>query len=174
MLKLDLAHAKIDYGSKEIGFADLNSMRVTLNNLLAVNKVGLRVRQAQLRHADPKLTEVTYFDKSLYLQAHAEQLNQVAAILSRFAGATPAAGAETGFVRAQNAHKIGDVSGLGGAPVGTTADVNGEGLAGPAEAEKAAFSAGFGRDGHGPASCDAGPCGKRAKGIEPSTFTLAT
>ena len=36
------------------------------------------------------------------------------------------------------------------------------------------FQATFGTKGHGPASCDAGPCGKRAKGIEPSTFTLAT
>ena len=174
VLKLDLAHARIDYGTKEIGFADLHSMRMTLNNLLAASKVGSRTRQAQLRHTDPKLTEVTYFDKSLYLQPHAEQLNQAAAIPSRFAAAKPTPRRNSGLVRAQNAHKTGDSEGHGESPAGTMTDVEAAGLAQSDDGDMAMFSAAFGIKRHGPASCDAGPCGKRAKGIEPSTFTLAT
>jgi len=65
VLKLDLAFAGIDYGNKEIGFADLHAMRMSLNMMLAAQGVKSRSRQAHLRHTDPRLTEVTYFDKSL-------------------------------------------------------------------------------------------------------------
>ena len=80
VLKRDLARAGIDRGSRETGLADLHAMRMTLNNPLAADGVAPRSRQAQLRHADPKRTGVTHFDRSRYLQPYAEQLNQASAI----------------------------------------------------------------------------------------------
>ena len=176
VMKLDLAYAGIDYGNKEIGFADLHSMRMTLNTLLATHNVGSRVRQAQLRHADPKLTEVTYFDKSLFLLPHAEQLKLVAAIP---VPAIPMPGRTDQLVEpstqaALNLHQGEVPEGHLRAPVGTPADPGPRRLT-PEEYEQyLPITAYFDTNGHGPASCDAGPCGKRAKGIEPSTFTLAT
>ena len=79
-MKLDLALAGIDYGNKEIGFADLHALRMSLNTMLAAQGVKSRSRQVHLRHTDPRLTEETYFDKSLYVQPHAEELKKVTAI----------------------------------------------------------------------------------------------
>jgi len=56
VLLKNLAMAKIDYGNKETGFADLHAQRKTLNVLLASNGVSKRTRQSQLRHSDPRLT----------------------------------------------------------------------------------------------------------------------
>ena len=58
-----------------MGYADLHSMRTTLNTLLASHDIAARTHQSQLRHGDPRLTEVTYFDKSRYLEPQAQQLN---------------------------------------------------------------------------------------------------
>ena len=80
VMKLDLAHAGVAYGDRETGYADLHSMRTTLNTLLASHDVAPRTRQSQLRHGDPRLTEVTYFDKGRYLEPHARQLNRAAPI----------------------------------------------------------------------------------------------
>jgi hypothetical protein len=80
VLKLDLAFAGIDYGSKEIGFADLHALWMSLNTMWAAQGVKSRSRPAQLRHTAPRLTEVTYFDKRLYVQPHAEELKKVTAI----------------------------------------------------------------------------------------------
>ena len=93
VMKRDLAHAGIAYGDRETGYADLHSMRTTLNTLLASHDVAPRTRQSQLRHGDPRLTEVTYFDKSRYLEPHAKQLNRAAAIGERDDARSPDAAA---------------------------------------------------------------------------------
>jgi integrase len=68
VLKADLAFAKIDYGNNRDGFADLHSMRMTLNMMLANAGVDSRTRQAQLRHKNPLLTEKTYFDNQNFIK----------------------------------------------------------------------------------------------------------
>jgi hypothetical protein len=52
--------------------------RLSRENVHAV--VDSRVRQAHLRHTDPRLTEDTYFDSSLFLKPHADELGQVPAL----------------------------------------------------------------------------------------------
>ena len=52
--------------------------------MLAAHGVEARVRQAQLRHTDPRLTETTYFGKSLFVKPHAEKLAQAAAIKVKY------------------------------------------------------------------------------------------
>ena len=79
-MKSDLKFAGIEYGDREIGYADLHAARKTLNSMLATHGVDGRTRQSQLRHADPKLTEGTYLDQSIFIAPQAEQINSVAAI----------------------------------------------------------------------------------------------
>jgi hypothetical protein len=67
-----------------------------------------------------------------------------------------------------------DSEGHFGLPAGTDTNVNGEGLKVSPEEVDAQFQAHFGTERQNPASCDAGPIEKRVKGVEPSTFTLAT
>ena len=63
--RADLRAAGIEYGDARIGYADLHALRKTLSTMLAAAGVTPRVRQAHLRHTDPRLTEVTYMDESL-------------------------------------------------------------------------------------------------------------
>lgn len=65
VLKADLELAGIEYGNDEIGFADLHAQRKSLSTAMAVNNLSQRVRQAHMRHTDPRLTEVTYMDQRL-------------------------------------------------------------------------------------------------------------
>ena len=162
VLKLDLAFAGIDYGSKEIGFADLHALRMSLNTMLAAQGVKSRSRQAHLRHTDPRLTEVTYFDKSLYVQPHAEELKKVTAIPT------------TAISGAGNAQEIRGSTGLSGSSAGTDGGAKPDGSEGVVAVPEVPSDAGFGTKRHDPASCDTGSFKKRAKGFEPSTFTLAT
>ena len=122
VLKLDLAFAEIDYGNKEIGFADLHALRMSLNTMLASQGVKSRSRQAHLRHTDPRLTENTYFDKSLFVLPHAEELKKVSAIPT------------TAVLRAGNAQETGGSAGHSGAPSGTEGNVQAEGSEVAAEA----------------------------------------
>ena len=80
VMKLDLKVAGIEYGDEEMGFADLHAQRMTLNTMLASQSVDSRVRQSQLRHTDPKLTEVMYFDKALFIKPQADKLAMAEAI----------------------------------------------------------------------------------------------
>jgi integrase len=107
VLQSDLEFADIEYGNKEIGYADLHAQRMTLNTMLAGHGVGGRVRQAQLRHTDPRLTEDTYFDVSIFLKPHADEIAQVPAIPSRQAAeaASPENGGTCDEKRAQLGHK---------------------------------------------------------------------
>ena len=167
VLKADLKFAGIEYGDKDIGFADLHSARKSLNAMLANHGVDGRVRQAQLRHTDPRLTEGTYFDQSIFIAPQAEQVNSVPAI----GGLTSVEVMEVkptldGAQLAQNGLGI---LGQTGAPADTEAGVEEEGSATGLFGSDTQIPAGFGTNGHGPASCDAGPCGKRAKGIEPDS-----
>jgi hypothetical protein len=171
-MRRDLALAGIEYGDDEIGFADLHSARKSLNAMLANHRVDGRARQVQLRHTNPRLTEGTYFDQGIFIAPQAEQINSVPAI--RGGASTPSRSDERHPNGAQLAHNGRGSLGQNGALAGTKgvgeAAVTGRGSG----ASDTQLEAGFGTNGHGPASCDAGPCRKRAKGIEPSTFTLAT
>ncbi|MEX0774957.1 MAG: hypothetical protein WD042_04480 [Phycisphaeraceae bacterium] len=51
------------HGRKE--YVDLHALRMTLNTLMTANGVSQRIRQAHLRHADPRLTDTTYMDEAL-------------------------------------------------------------------------------------------------------------
>ena len=175
VMKKDLAFAGIDYGNGEIGYADLHAQRMTLNMVLASHGVAGRVRQAHLRHTDPRLTEATYFDASLFLKPHADELNQVPPIAcGAIVSAEPIAETTCAKSVAQLMHKTGGSSGHFGATV-VNEEVTVEGSAIATEGTSQVMGVTWdGTNGQGPASCDTGPSEKRAKGVEPSTFTLAT
>lgn len=78
VMRRDLAWAKIDAGDRERGYVDLHSLRMSLNTLMASHGVTQRSRQAQMRHSDPRLTEVTYLDETLL--PIADELGRVPAI----------------------------------------------------------------------------------------------
>ncbi|MBC7819999.1 MAG: tyrosine-type recombinase/integrase [Planctomycetaceae bacterium] len=174
VLKADLKFAGIDYGNSNDGYADLHAQRKTLNTLLAANKVDSRTRQSQLRHTDPRLTENTYFDHQLFLAPQAEQINRVPSIPSMSSRYVTAKAADTEQNRAQLAHETpGSEGHLPSRPVTeqkAVGDVNGEWVT----TENIVFSTENVTERHDPASCDTGSFGKRVKGVEPSTFTLAT
>ena len=172
VMKRDLAFAGIEYGDKELGFADMHAQRKTLNNMLASQNVDVRTRQAQLRHTDPRLTEVTYFDKQKFIQPQAEKLNMAAPI----PGIGGAAKADIGKLPsgAVNTQQTGGTIGHPGAPHGTDLLGSLGEVFKNLDPTNLVFSPDFGTKRHDPASCDTGSLLKRAKGFEPSTFTLAT
>lgn len=47
------------------GVLDFHALRTSFGTLLATVGVPLRVRQAAMRHADPRLTETVYLDEDL-------------------------------------------------------------------------------------------------------------
>jgi integrase len=186
----DLAFAGIEYGNQEIGYADLHAQRKTLNHLLAEHGVSPRTRQAQLRHSDPRLTELTYWDTSIYLLPQSKEIAKVPAIpmtarqsgveasvssAEARGGATAAeltrTGAEEGAaLMQQTIGSAGHVEVQTGNSRGNRAAQHGGG----ATSEKACFPARNGTKRQGPAPVGTGPFEERVKGVEPSTFTLAT
>ena len=175
VLKKDLAFAKIEYGNAEMGFADLHAQRKTLNTMLAANGVDSRVRQAQLRHTDPRLTENVYFDRSLYVKPQADQIARVPAIPFDSAVAIPAAGSQTKAINpAELAQENGRAEGQSRSSAGNEKLVGPIGMLESLDDEKPKIPREKGINEQGPAPCGTGPFLKRAKGVEPSTFTLAT
>lgn len=65
VLKADLKLAGIEYGNEQIGYADLHAQRMSLSTAMAVHRLSPRVRQAHMRHTDPRLTDNTYMDETL-------------------------------------------------------------------------------------------------------------
>ena len=65
VVRADLKFAGIEYGDAQIGYADLHAQRMSLSTAMAVRKLSPRVRQAHMRHTDPRLTDNTYMDESL-------------------------------------------------------------------------------------------------------------
>jgi len=65
VLKADLELAGIEYGNEQIGYADLHAQRMSLSTAMAVHRLSPRVRQAHMRHTDPRLTDNTYMDETL-------------------------------------------------------------------------------------------------------------
>ena len=63
--RADLKHAGIEDEDSNGRFVDFHSLRKSLNMLMAAAKVSQRVRQQQMRHSDPRLTELTYVDEIL-------------------------------------------------------------------------------------------------------------
>ena len=80
VLQADLKLAGIEYGNRTIGYADFHALRSTLSTMMAAAGMSQRVRQAHMRHSDPRLTENTYMDESLLPVA--EELSQLPAIPS--------------------------------------------------------------------------------------------
>ena len=64
-IRKDLQLAGIPYGDAQIGYADLHAQRMSLSTAMAVRRLSPRVRQAHMRHTDPRLTNNTYMDESL-------------------------------------------------------------------------------------------------------------
>ena len=62
-MKADLKLAGIEYGNEQIGYANLHAQRMSLSTSMAVHQLSPRVRQAHMRHTDPRLTNVTYMDE---------------------------------------------------------------------------------------------------------------
>jgi integrase len=174
VMKLDLAFAGIEYGNADIGFADLHAQRTTMNTMLASQGIDSRTRQSQLRHTDPRLTEGTYFDKMQYIRPQAEKLNEAAAIPVISAAQTLDADVNSLPDGAQLAHETRVTDGHDGALRGTDLLINYEGKFRTLDPKNLVFSPDFRTKRHDPALCDTGSFEKRAKGVEPSTFTLAT
>ena len=123
VMKSDLKFAGIEYGDVQIGFADLHAQRKTLNMLLASAKVDPRTRQSQLRHTDPRLTEMTYFDQEMFLAPQAKAIAAVPPI-PKFSGSpTPGMHVSDSFLcnRAGNSRLGGSFRGTDGH---TVADAN--------------------------------------------------
>lgn len=64
-MRADLRLADIDPGDATVGFVDFHSLRMSLSTMMAAHGMSQRSRQAQMRHTDPRLTEVTYVDARL-------------------------------------------------------------------------------------------------------------
>ena len=64
-MRADLSFAKIEYVNEFGRFVDFHSLRLTCNTMLAAAGVSHRVRQAHMRHTDPRLTANTYMDETL-------------------------------------------------------------------------------------------------------------
>ena len=78
VLQADLKYAGVEYGNRTIGYADFHALRKTLSTMMAAAGMSQRVRQAHMRHTDPRLTECTYMDESLLPVA--EELSRLPAI----------------------------------------------------------------------------------------------
>ncbi len=78
VLQADLKYAGVEYGNRTIGYADFHALRKTLSTMMAAAGMSQRVRQAHMRHTDPRLTECTYMDESLLPVA--DELSKVPAI----------------------------------------------------------------------------------------------
>ena len=61
--KNDRRAAGIDDGNASIGYANLQAQRKTLSTMMAAAGLPQRVRQAHMRHSDPRLMENTHMDE---------------------------------------------------------------------------------------------------------------
>ncbi len=64
-MRADLRFARIEDIDENGRYVDFHALRLTCNTMLAVAGVSHRVRQAHMRHTDPRLTANTYTDESL-------------------------------------------------------------------------------------------------------------
>jgi hypothetical protein len=117
-----------------------------------------------MRHTDPRLTETTYIDETLL---------PIAAELAEL----PAFEGISRKPLAQNRHKTRGTHRQGGAKTDTSGHNDrmgqNEEIARKAVSE-VAYLTRLGTNRQGPASGDTEPFQERVKGVEPSTFTLAT
>jgi hypothetical protein len=161
--KNDLRAAGVDYGNESIGYADLHAQRKTLSTMMAAAGMSQRVRQAHMRHTDPRLTENTYMDEGLLpIAAELGKLPPIprphdpgrTALPMQATGTDDAAGnmQETCCPTGQNGSQECASTAAGGHPH-TASQVH----------EKTATCAAVHPDSQ-----------KRAMGLEPTTFTLAT
>ncbi len=185
--KADLKAAGIKYGDTRIGYADLHAQRKTLSTMLAAAGVSPRVRQAHLRHTDPRLTEGTYTDEAMLpIAAELAKLAPIPRSQEADPDTIPFLATGTDDRRAP--------AGPAGSPAGIVQEIcgpEGQNQASPGKDEhdrqtvtwgchdgedkSQAFEvARVGTQRQSPASCDTGPREKRVMGLEPTTFTLAT
>lgn len=182
--KNDLAAAGIEYGDAAVGYADLHAQRKTLSTMLAVAGVSQRVRQAHMRHTDPRLTDVTYMDETLL--PIAAEIGSLPAIPSptdeeqetiplqstgtdgRLSFGAPVAGLmqENFGSEGQNEAWEGSVGQLANVMAFTDHFIEDE--------AQTQWGQGFGTQQQNPAPCGTGLDDQRVMGFEPTTFTLAT
>jgi hypothetical protein len=127
-----------------------------------------------LRHTDPRLTEVTYFDKLQFIKPQSEKLNQADAIPGISDSIKPRTDIKSLPVCAGNAQETPGISGHAGSLKDMEAEIAKDMVAFEALLENLTIFPEFGTKRHDPASIDTGSSLKRAKGVEPSTFTLAS
>jgi integrase len=168
VMRLDLKFAGIDYGDQQIGYADLHAQRTTMNTMLASQGIDARTRQAQLRHTDPRLTEVTYFDKQMFVKPQALALNQAAAIPGISAAKQPAIRDQNRQAGAELAQEIVVLERHPEALPVTLAGIGYMEFPAPVDPKFLVFNPDFTGKKSDPASFDTGSLLKRAKGVEPA------
>ncbi|MFP4052598.1 MAG: tyrosine-type recombinase/integrase [Phycisphaerae bacterium] len=179
-MKADLELAGIPYGDAEIGFVDLHAQRMALGTHMAVNGVSQRVRQAHMRHKDPRLTEMTYMDEKLLPVA--QEICRVPAIPEPGSKGTGThdihVDEKPGVARsAENMHKGIGTNRHSGSRADTGSQKNWSRRLRDrlrASLSQTPSKSVDGTKKQDPASDDAESCRKRAMRFELTTFTLAT
>jgi hypothetical protein len=142
---------------------------MTLNSFLATHQIDKRIAQAMLRHADSRLIDRAYLDRSMLP-------------MSEVISALPAFGQQTGKTTQEpeagaNAQRPAQRGTVSNGPA-LSQPVSGYLIEGPedelAQLQELVDMTLLGYEMKNPASIDVGFLEKRAKGVEPSTFTLAT
>ncbi|MHC4064441.1 MAG: tyrosine-type recombinase/integrase [Planctomycetota bacterium] len=175
--RADLKAAGIDYGDETTGYADLHAQRMTLSTMLAAAGVPQRVRQAHMRHTDPRLTENTYMDEALLPVA--AELAKVPAIPAPDDSGPEViplrkTGTDGAGLRAGNMQEECGVLGHGTARGGTSGEDGARSdHADAVETQSLAVSR-VGTKRKSPAPLGTEPAKQRVIGLEPTTFTLAT
>ena len=183
VMKADLQLAGIEYGNEQIGYADLHAQRMSLSTSMAVHRLSPRVRQAHMRHTDPRLTDVTYMDESLLPVA--DELYSMPWIPDpndQEPEAIPLRKTGTDQIddmpsRTPNMHQTSGVRGQNGArgdKSSVLAAASGSMREQGRDASQGASVTRVGKKRQEPASCDTGSDPKRAMRFELTTFTLAT
>ncbi len=180
-IRADLRMADIEPGSRELGYVDLHSLRMSLSTAMAAGGLSPRVRQAHMRHTDPRLTNNTYVDEALLPVA--DELTRMPWIPSgtdeeKQPIRLPATGTEAGGAgpHAANMQQMCGAKGQFAASPGRSGSSRRAGRGSTKEAGPRSQTPVNARDGktrQGPASSDTGPCKKRAMRFELTTFTLA-
>ena len=182
IVRWHLHMADIEPGNRELGYVDLHSLRMSLSTAMAAGGLSPRVRQAHMRHTDPRLTNNTYVDETLlpvadeltrmpWIPSGAEEEKQPIRLL--------ATGSEAGSAgpHAANMQQMCGAKGQFVARSGRMASsLRGAGPTAKATESRSQpiANARDGKTRQGPASSDTGPCKKRAMRFELTTFTLAT
>ena len=179
VMRADLKFAQIEDVDEMGRYVDFHALRLTCNTMLAAAGISHRVRQAHMRHTDPRLTANTYTDETLL--PIASEVSSAPAIPDVDAPQTDtiallATGTDQTGAQRPAQQKVAPTRQSGSSPVthedskGARGDVR-SGRSGQSQVERPSQHA---IKRHGSPSSDDEPIKKRVMGFEPTTFTLAT